>query len=82
LFYHLFNYFISYYKHITDSPESNGSSSSEGAKVLIDDAVQALKVNDTEKPTVHLNIPNQQAANICKFNFISISRGNHNCLTF
>ena len=44
--------------------------------MLIDDAVQALKVNDTEKPTVHLYIPNQQAANICKFNFISISRGN------
>jgi len=33
---------------------------SEGAKVLVDDVIQALKVNDTEKAQVHLSILNQQ----------------------
>ena len=33
---------------------------SEGAKVLIDDAIQALKANNTKKALVHLNILNQQ----------------------
>jgi predicted rRNA methylase YqxC with S4 and FtsJ domains len=33
---------------------------SEGAKVLIDDAIQALKSNDTNKAQIHLNILKQQ----------------------
>jgi hypothetical protein len=34
---------------------------SEGAKVLIDDAIQDLKANDTKKAQVHLSILNQYA---------------------
>jgi hypothetical protein len=34
--------------------------SSEGAKVLVDDAIQALKSNDTNRAQIHLNILNQQ----------------------
>jgi hypothetical protein len=34
--------------------------SSEATKVLVDDVIQALKVNDTEKAQVHLSILNQQ----------------------
>jgi CHRD domain len=41
-------------KVIAQSPPS------EGAKVLIDDAIQALKSNDTKKAQVHLSILNQQ----------------------
>jgi hypothetical protein len=33
---------------------------SEGAKVLVDDAVQALKSNDIGRAQIHLNILNQQ----------------------
>ena len=34
--------------------------SSEAAKVLLDDTIEALKSNDTSKAQVHLNILNQQ----------------------
>jgi hypothetical protein len=34
--------------------------SSEAAKVLVDDTIQALKSNDTNRAKIHLNILNQQ----------------------
>jgi hypothetical protein len=34
--------------------------SMEGEKVLVDDAIQALKNNDSNKAVIHLNILNQQ----------------------
>jgi hypothetical protein len=36
------------------------ASPSEGARVLVDDVIQALKSNDITKANVHLNILNQQ----------------------
>lgn len=33
---------------------------SEGAKVPVDDAIQALKSNDTSRAQIHLNVLNQQ----------------------
>ncbi|MFL6378807.1 MAG: hypothetical protein ACJ72R_15285 [Nitrososphaeraceae archaeon] len=33
---------------------------SEGANVLVDDIIQALKSNDTKRAQIHLNILNQQ----------------------
>jgi hypothetical protein len=36
------------------------TSPSEGAKVLVDDVIQDLKSNDTQKAEVHLSILNQQ----------------------
>ena len=39
---------------------NNISSSYEAAKVLVDDAIQALKSNDTKKAQAHLSILNQQ----------------------
>jgi hypothetical protein len=41
-------------------PKVMAQAPSEGAKVLIDDAIQDLKANDTEKAQVHLSILNQQ----------------------
>jgi hypothetical protein len=41
-------------------PEVMAQEPSEGAKVLVDDVIQALKSNDTTRAQVHLNILNQQ----------------------
>lgn len=38
--------------------------SSEGAKALVDDAIQALKSNGTKKAQVHLSILNQELARV------------------
>jgi hypothetical protein len=46
----------------TSANTTNSSSSSEGAKVLIDDTMQALKNNDSNKAVVYINILNQQIA--------------------
>ena len=36
----------------------------EGAKVLVDDAIQALKNKDSNRALVHLNILNQQLRSV------------------
>jgi hypothetical protein len=41
-------------------PKVMAQAPSEGAKVLVDDVIQALKNNDTGKAQIHLNIFNQQ----------------------
>ena len=41
-------------------PKVMAQASSEGAKVLVDDVIQALKNNDTSKAQIYLNILNQQ----------------------
>jgi len=41
---------------------TTGSAYSEGAKVLVDDTIQALKNKDINKAVVHLDILNQQLA--------------------
>ena len=42
------------------SPKVMAQAPSEGAKVLVDDVIQALKSKDTKKAQIHLNILNQQ----------------------
>jgi FMN-dependent NADH-azoreductase len=39
---------------------TNSVTAAEGAKVLVDDAIQALKNNESNKAVVHLNLINQQ----------------------
>jgi hypothetical protein len=49
--------------------------SSEGAKVLVDDAIQAIKSNDTNRAQIHLNILNQQTptfVNVTSFESIKV----------
>ena len=41
-------------------PKVMAQASSEAAKVLVDDTIEALKSNDTSKAQVRLNILNQQ----------------------
>jgi Big-like domain-containing protein len=46
--------------HIVRLSRAMAQTPSEGAKVLVDDVIQALKANDTNKVQVHLSILNQQ----------------------
>jgi LytS/YehU family sensor histidine kinase len=46
--------------------------SSEGAKVLVDDAIQALKANDTNNAHTHLSILNQQLPTFVNSSSISL----------
>ena len=43
-------------------PKAMAQAPSEEAKVLVEDVVQALKTNDTEKAQAHLSILNEQRA--------------------
>lgn len=53
-----YHQFISF---LTAFPESDGTDpSSEEAKVLVDDTIQALKSNDTSRAQIHLNILKQE----------------------